>query len=191
MYVPFLEGSPHTGRIQLTGNVIYANFKILPGATGDLPDGPGYDHTSNDPNYIRNWRVSKPLDFDYGRDLLLQLPTMYGEAKMSDLPDSTAVWTHIAAKNRSLVNLSRKFGLKRGGGRRLVWLKTNISSDTAQERTLKMGFSDEIWVFLNGELVKVIKITSVPPARNFRRGGAPWTIHPLPFRLKKETMNCW
>ncbi|WP_282163220.1 hypothetical protein [Ulvibacterium marinum] len=170
MYVPALEGSTDTGRILLTGNVIYSNFRILPDVTEDLPKEPGYDPTSNDAHYIRNWMVGEPFDFAYGRDLLLQLPTMYGEAEKSDLPDSTAVWTPVKAESRSLINLSRKFGLKRGGGRRLVWLKTNISSKSVQERILRMGFSDEIWVFLNRELVKVDKNYFGTPSQKYPKG---------------------
>ncbi len=170
MYVPVLEGSTNTGRILLTGNVIYSNFRILPDVTEDLPKEPGYDPTSNDTHYIRNWMVGKPFDFPYGRDLLLQLPTMYGEAEKSDLPDSTAIWTPVRAESRSLINLSRKFGLKREGGRRLVWLKTNISSKLAQERILRMGFSDEIWVFLNGELVKIDKNYFGTPSQKYPKG---------------------
>ncbi len=170
MHVPVLEGKTDTGRIMLSGNVIYANFKIVPGATEDLSGEPGYDPTHSDTRYIRNWMLSEPLDFPYGRDLQLQLPTMYGEAQKSDLPDSSMVWTPIRAENRALVNISRRYGLKRGGGRRLVWLKTNISSKSEQERILKMGFSDEIWVFLNRELVKVDKNYFGTPSQKEPKG---------------------
>jgi hypothetical protein len=42
-------------------------------------------------------------------------------------------------------------------GRRLAWLKTKIQSDRAQERILSLGFSDEVWVFVNGQIVYVDK----------------------------------
>lgn len=170
LHVPTLESTSHTGRILLTGNVIYANFRIFPDATEDVPAAAGYDPTAHDTRYLKNWWVSKPIDFPHGRDLSLLLPTMYGEIKQTDLPDSTMAWSPIKAENRALVNLSRKFGLKRDGGRRLVWLRTNLSSKSTQERNLKMGFSDEIWVFLNGALLKVDKNYFGTPGQKYPKG---------------------
>lgn len=170
MHVPNLEGRQEKGLIQLSGNVIYSNFSIAPNETEDLSPEPGYDPTSNDPHYIRNWKVSRPMDFPFGKDLAFQIPSMYGEVNQSDLPDSTMTWSPIEAENRALVNLSRKFGLKRGGGRRLVWIKTNVHATKEQNKNVKMGFSDEIWVLLNGELIKVDKNYYGTPSQKYPIG---------------------
>ncbi|NAS13591.1 hypothetical protein GTQ38_16380 [Flavobacteriaceae bacterium R33] len=170
LHVPVLESKSDKGLVLLTGNVIYANFRIRPGAMEDLPAEPGYDPTTTDTRYIRNWMFSEPIDFEYGRDLVLQVPTMYDEIKKSDLPDDKTSWKPIKVEHRGLVNLSREYGLKREGGRRLVWLKTNISSDKQQIRNLKLGFNDEVWVFLNGKLLYMDKNYFGTPGQKYPKG---------------------
>lgn len=55
-------------------------------------------------------------------------------------------WKSAAAS--PLVNLSRTFG--GAEGRRIAWLKTTIQSASSQTRRLALGFSDEVWVLING-----------------------------------------
>ncbi len=50
-----------------------------------------------------------------------------------------------------MVNLTEKFGETATGERRLTWLRTTVRSKTDQEKLLRMGFSDEVWVFINGQ----------------------------------------
>lgn len=149
--VPALEGVNDSGGIELTGNVIYANFTIRPNATEDLSPDPGYDLTNNDSRYLRNWQVTDPIDFPFGRDLMLGIPRSPGVAIDTVLFDSTAVWKPLKAERRALVNLTRLFGQTEQGQRRLTWIKTTISSPKEQERRIDMGFSDEVWVFINGQ----------------------------------------
>jgi hypothetical protein len=156
--VPELESRTENGGISLSGNVIYANLVIQPNATEGLAPETGYNSTLNETRYLRKWLVSPPKDFPFGTDLLLPLPSMYGTLTKSDMPDSTAPWKPILAESRAIVNLSRLYGgAKDKDGRRLAWLKTTIESDKAQEKTLSLGFSDEAWVFLNGQLVYMDK----------------------------------
>ncbi|MEZ4701221.1 MAG: hypothetical protein R2834_12865 [Rhodothermales bacterium] len=155
LHVPILEGVRDSGRISLSGNAIFANMVIRPGATEGLPAMAGYDPTINDPRYLRDWLVSEPRDFPIERNLVLDVPRMIGSPLISDLPDSSARWTPIEAEHRALVNLSRPFGAPIGKSRRLVWLKTTLTSDTIQQRRLDLGFSDEVWVFINGRLLHV------------------------------------
>ena len=153
LHVPILEGATKTGGISLGGNAVFANLVIRPGVTEDLPAVAGYDPTINDTRYLRNWWVTPPVDFPFGRDLVLDLPSMFGGEVDSDLPDSTTKWMPIRTEHRALVNLSRPFGLTPAGKRRLVWVKTTLTSATAQRRHLDLGFSDEIWVFVNGRFL--------------------------------------
>ena len=155
--VPKLEGTTRSGGISLSGNVIYANFQISPNATEGLTPDAGYTSTTNDTRYLRNWLVAGSVDFPFGRDLVIPLPSMYGTLVQSDLPDSTTQWEPIKAESRAVVNLNRKFGSVENDGRRLAWLKTTINSNKAQERTLSLGFSDEVWVFLNGQVLYMDK----------------------------------
>lgn len=158
LIVPELEGWQKSGGISLSGNVIYANFIIKPNETEGLSPEAGYTSTYNDTRYLRNWEITEAIDFPIGQDLKMPLPSMYGKIVASDIPDSTMIWKPIKAESRAIVNLSRDFGLaKENDTRRLAWLKTSIHSKTAQERTLKLGFSDEVWVFINGEILYVDK----------------------------------
>lgn len=153
LYVPILEGEMEAGGISLGGNAIFANVVLRPGVTEDVPAVAGYDPTMNDARYLRDWHVTSPVDFPFGRDLVFNIPSLFEGEVDSDLPDSTAEWTPIRAEHRALVNLSRPFGTTPAGERRLVWIKTTLTSDSIQQRQLDLGFSDEVWIFLNGQFL--------------------------------------
>lgn len=155
--VPQLEGGNQIGDIVLTGNVIYTNFSITPDAVEDVQPEGGFDYTENDTRYLREWYVSKPIDFPTDRDLLIAMPSMYGERQKTDYPTDNSDWSPIRPYYRSMVNISRKYGMQRGGRRRLVWMGMEVNSDKEQVRKLQLGFSDEIWLFVNGQLVYLDK----------------------------------
>jgi hypothetical protein len=87
----------------------------------------------------------------------MPLPGTFGGLEKSELPDSNTTWKPIEAENRGLVNLSRIYKSGTGDQRRLAWLKINIHSEKAQERILQLGFSDEVWIFINGQILQVDK----------------------------------
>ena len=153
LHVPVLEGMTESGGISLQGGAIFANLVIRPDITEDLPATAGYDPTINDSRYLRDWSVSSPVDFPFGRDLVMVLPSMYGGDVDPDLPDSTTQWTPMHTEHRALLNLSRPFGRPMLGERRLVWVKTTLMSEKAQQRRLDLGFSDEVWIFINGQFL--------------------------------------
>jgi len=168
--VPELEGVNKTGGITLNGNVIFANFRIHPDATEGLSPEAGYISTANDTRYIRNWQVNQPVEFPFGKDIVFPLPSANGALQKSELPDSTTQWNPIAAEKRGVVNLNRKFGSLENANRRLVWLKTIIQSDKDQEKILRMGFSDEVWVFINGNVLYVDKNYYGTPSQKEPKG---------------------
>ncbi|MEO0572467.1 MAG: hypothetical protein AAF039_12240 [Bacteroidota bacterium] len=149
--VPVLEGLTKTGKIGLNGNVIYANFKIIPDETEDVAQGVGYDPTYNDPHYLRNWEVQEPIEFSTGKDPMKQINTSPGVIIDSAYFDGSKTWSPLTAKHRGMVNLTEQFGATDTGKRRLTWLRTTITSGREQEKLLRMGFSDEVWVFINGQ----------------------------------------
>lgn len=159
LHVPLLEGVHDSGSISLNGNAIFSNLVICPDATEDLAATGGYEPTRYDPHYLKNWSVTKPVDFPLGRDIISE-----------DLPDSAAQWTAIQAEHRALVNLSRPFGSTEMGKRRLAWVKTSIQSESKQERRLDLGFSDEVWVLINGQLLYVDKNYFGSPGMKEPRG---------------------
>ena len=144
--IPELCGNTSIGSISLDGNAIFANLTISPNATADLADKLVSDHTSHDPRYLRNWSHTIPVAFPEGRDIIFD-----------DLPNESTKWQEILAERFGLVNLTRLYGSDKNDERRLVWLKTNIQSDRAQERKINLGFSDEVWVYINGQFLYIDK----------------------------------
>lgn len=142
--IPRLEGNTKHGSIAFEGQAVISNLVIRPGQTEGLSPLEGPDPTDNDPRYLRDWKVSTPIvtpkDIDFSKTFI---------------PAKEAAWEPVWAERRGLVNLTRKFGVSKE--RRIVWLKTNIHAAKEQSRKLHMGFSDEVWVFINGQYVYVDK----------------------------------
>ena len=161
MYVPILEGSTERGGISIVGNAIFANLVVKPGATESVNPSPGYDPTSNDSRYLRNWMVTEPVSFPFESSII-----------GSGFPDSTTTWAPIKAEHRALVNLTRAFGQTPQNERRLAWLKTTITSEMNQERRLSLGFSDEVWVLINGQFLIMDKNYYGSPGMKEPRGRA-------------------
>lgn len=142
MHVPILEGELDSGSISFAGTGHFANLRIMPDQTADLPSTAGYDRTMGDPHYLRSWEVTEPIDFPQTQDLTEK-----------EVPDSNTSWQSMQAEQRALVNLTRRFGGTPRGERRLVWLRTTIESESNQSHRLDLGFSDEVWVLINGQLL--------------------------------------
>ncbi|MBO0930065.1 hypothetical protein J2I48_03625 [Fibrella sp. HMF5036] len=153
LHIPHLEAVTTTGGLSLAGNVIYANVQIDPTRTESLPPESGYNPLAADTRYLRHWQVTGAINFPFGKEPLFPLPSMYGTLTQSDLPDSTTTWERIEANRRAMVNLSSKYGGVANDGRRLAWLKTSVYADHDQEKTMLLGFSDEVWLFVNGQIV--------------------------------------
>lgn len=161
--IPRLEGNTTHGGLAFSGKATISHLVIKPGQTEGLSPAEGPDPTINDPRYIRHWQVSPsdsipaPMDFS-----------------MAFIPGKQTVWSPIAAERRGLVNLTRLYGGEMGSGfgrHRLAWLKTHIHADMARQVQLRLGFLDEVWMFLNGNWLYVDKnffrfpIAKVPDGR--------------------------
>ena len=146
-----LEGNILNGTLAFDGEAVLANLVVKPGIVEGLDAAAGPDLTDNDPRYLRNWQVSTPFategfDFNY-----------------SWLPTDSTKWESISAERMGLVNLTRKFG--KSNPRRFVWLKTTINMATAQTKKLQLGFSDEVWVLVNGRALYTDKNWYTHPIR--------------------------
>lgn len=147
LQIPELTGNLSEGDIAFSGRGIFANLVITPNAVEGLSPQAGFDPIYQDIRYIRNWSVSQPVPFAFGRDI-----------QNEDLPNDETEWQPISAERMGLINLTRRYGgSPTREDRRLVWLKTSIEADFPQVRSLDLGFSDEIWVILNGQLLYVDK----------------------------------
>ena len=150
--IPRLEGNNTEGGLAFDGKGYIANLVIRPGVTEGLPPAAGFDPTHHDPRYGRTWLVSQPFPLPKGHEL-----------SMDDLPKSDSGWEKIEAERRGLVNLTRKFG--NSESRRVVWLKARLKVGAEQHRKVAFGFSDEVWVFVNGRLAFADKNLYVAPIR--------------------------
>lgn len=142
--IPRLEGNTSEGGISFEGSAIFANLVIKPNQTEKLSEKEGTDLTNHDPYYIRKWAVCQPIVLPKGRELFEE-----------DLPKSETVWETINSERHGLVNLTRKFG--KNESRRYVWLKVKIRSAMEQNKQMSLGFSDEVWVVVNGLMTYVDK----------------------------------
>ncbi|HEY0434602.1 MAG TPA: family 16 glycoside hydrolase, partial [Chitinophagaceae bacterium] len=146
LWVPELEGGLDQGAISLAGGTAYSNVVLRPGVVEGLDPQAGYISAYNDPHYIRHWQLSPQKDFPFGTDVRFPVPTANGSRMASDIPDSNIAWKPIDAEKRGIVNVSRVYGHRPNDARRIAWLKTTIASDRDQEKVLKLGFSDEVWI---------------------------------------------
>ncbi|MFN8347074.1 MAG: hypothetical protein U0X91_18885 [Spirosomataceae bacterium] len=142
--IPKLEGSLAEGSIAFEGAAHIANLQIKPNEIEALSPLEGADLTNHDANYLRKWALSTPTALPPGT-----------EAYLGAQPKPDAYLDSIVAERGGFVNLTRKFGGNRE--RKVIWLKTRITAKEAVKTKLQLGFSDEVWVFLNNQTVFVDK----------------------------------
>lgn len=155
--IPRLEGNVTNGKIAFEGEAIITNLVIKANATEGLPTTAGTDPTDTDPRYLRQWQLSQPKIIPPGIDFSYDL-----------LPKPETAWTPLEAERHALLNVTRKFG--KADARRIIWLKTKLKTATAQTRRLALGFSDEVWVLINGKLLYVDKNWYLHPIRKEPEG---------------------
>ncbi len=142
--IPKLEGRTQNGTIAFEGEAMIANLVLKHNQTEGLSAAEAPDLTAHDAHYLRKWLVSPPVSLPIGSELHLR-----------NLPKDSIFTAKIDAERQGLVNLTRKFGASKE--RRVIWLKAKINAKTAQRNALQLGFSDEVWVFLNRQMAYVDK----------------------------------
>jgi hypothetical protein len=131
------------GGLHLQGPATFANMVIAPDAVEGLSPEPARDPLDGDRGLVRNWRLSTFSALPNGKDPLY-----------NEMPDASEDWKTIGTERRGLVNISRVFGKPLPEPNRAVaWLKTTITSDRKQTRKVDIGWTRELWVFVNGKLV--------------------------------------
>lgn len=143
--VPKLEGNETEGSIAFEGSAYISNIDIKPGVTEGLCSAEGVDLTRHEANYIRNWSVTQPV----------LLPTGAEPLSLLYFPKNESFNEKMDAETAGLINLTRRFGGNEK--RKVVWLKTIITAKETIKTNLQLGFSDEIWVYLNNQITYVDK----------------------------------
>ena len=137
-----LEGDAMKGGLHLQGPGTFANLVITPDAVEGLSPEPVRDLLEADGRVFRNWRLSA------FSALAERKEPMY-----SEMPDASQEWKAIGAERGGLINLSRVYGKPLPGQDRAVaWLKTTIASDKKQTKKIDIGWTRELWVWVNGKL---------------------------------------
>jgi hypothetical protein len=138
-----LEGDALKGGMRLLGPATYANLTITPDALEGLTPEAVKDPTEGDRGLVREFRLS-PVSV---------APETHA-ARYEEMPPASAEWKTIDAEGRGLINLSRVYGLPaRVPNQATAWLKTSIASDRKQTMQVQIGWTSEVWVFVNGKLV--------------------------------------
>jgi len=138
-----LEGDALAGGLHLEGPATFANMVITPGAVDGLSPDPSRDPKNEDSGLVRNWRLSAVSTLPSGKT-----------PAYSEMPGNSQEWKAISTERRGLVNLTREYGLPvHQPDQGLAWLKTILTSDKKQTKKVDIGWTREIWVFVNGKLV--------------------------------------
>ena len=138
----------------LFGATYYSNFEIR-----TTPDAPWERHwPAMPPNTITRWSISPSYDA-LSRNL---------EQPLTPSESSAIKWQDVEAEPPGLVVLYRyreaphlrvtfqsdfSTRLQPQPGMKLVYAKTNIFSDRDQVKKLYIGYSDDVSVFLNGQIL--------------------------------------
>lgn len=138
--IPELQGSVSEGSIAFEGASYIANVQVKPDEVEGLSPLALPDITDHDGLFLRKWASSTPVDLPIGSE-----PAFQNQPKPELFKDS------IAAERGGFVNLTRKHGGNKT--RKLIWLKTKITTKEAVKTGMQLGFSDEVWVFLNSQIV--------------------------------------
>ena len=152
-----LEGNTTHGSIGFSGQGIISNLVLKPGKVEGLSPVAATDPVANDPRYLRHWQVTAPdslapgVDFSYGL-----------------MPGKATVWQPIDAERQGLINRGRKWVVNRS--HQVIWLKTVVHADVAGRYNLRLGFVDEVWMFLNGRFLYTDKNFYGQPAAKIPRG---------------------
>lgn len=149
-----LEGDTQEGGILMQGPGTFANLTVTPDAVEGLSPEPLSDPADADKRLVREWMVSQPASLPEGK-----------EPAYSEMPDAGQGWHPLSAERGGLVDLSREYGLvaKRKAWD-VAWLKTELDSNEAQSKHVSIGWSREIWIFVNGKQVFADKNLYQPPA---------------------------
>ena len=145
LFIPELKRKAQSGKVGIYAGsgfapAYFANFSYKTIENPQLKSAPVKKDTA--PNgTIMSWQVSNPFDGS-------TLDNSYS-LKKDDIKDLK--WTKLESENTGITNLARIEGPS--DKKRTVFAKLDISSDKQQTRALQFGYSDNVLVFVNGQLV--------------------------------------
>lgn len=121
------------------GSVHYSNFRLLPAEGLDFGPQPTRVHAGG---HLADWQISQPV-----------APQRINRDRSPARQDLGNIeWRKVTADPTGLVDIGRYLET-RPQLPGCVLARTTITSEKAERRKLAFGYSDEISVFLNGELL--------------------------------------
>ena len=156
LVVPKLQGMTAEGGIAFKGPAIFANLAIRPGGAELLA---GLHVPPPEPGTVTAWLAAAPVAFP-----------AHGVVAASAIPPADE-WHVIAAESSGLVNLGRAFGSPAAPTPAIAWLKTEIDAPAPVRRTIHIGWTQQVSVFLNGEKVFSGENAYFPEARRLSPDG--------------------
>ncbi len=158
----------------LTGQSCFANFEIRP-----TPDAPWERHLPPmPPDTLTTWSISPAYDAlarNLERPLTLEerkaIPWQQVEAE----PPGFVVLYRYREAPHPIVTFQTDFStrLQPQPGMKVLYARTNIDSDRDQVKKLEIGYSDDVSVFLNGQILYRGR-----SAQNFRDPGFLGIMNP-------------
>jgi hypothetical protein len=164
-----LEGDAMKGGLRLQGPGTFANMVITPDAVDGLSPEPTRDPLEGDSGLVRNWRLSKYSALPNGKS------PVYNE-----MPGASQEWEdHQHGAKRAGESQPRVWAGSARAEPGVAWLKTTMTSDRKQTKKVDIGWTRELRVFVNGNLVHADKnlfevedARKVPDARCSLENGA-------------------
>ena len=154
LIVPRLQGVTTDGGIAFKGPAVFANLILRPGA-----DALSNVHVPEpNPGTVTHWLAAAPT-------VLSAIPVSAADIQSPD------TWRKVRAEPSGLVNLGREFGPLEPPAPAIGWLKTEVVAVSSLQRTLRIGWSEHITVFLNGEPIFTGQNTYHPPERRLSPDG--------------------
>lgn len=148
-----MAGAYRSGALEFHGAAAFADLVLEPGNIDGLVPDHATAATPTDRRFLRNWVASRP--FVVASRMDKSLGESLGIApRYADLPASTTSWQAVTADSDGLLNLTRAYGNAQTGNAIVgIWLKTQIDSARAQVKQVAIGWTREVWVFVNGKPV--------------------------------------
>lgn len=151
--VASMAGAYRSGGIEFHGAAVFANLVVAPGKVAGLGPNKATVAARPDGHFLRHWRAARP--FVMPSRMNKPLDENIGIApRYTAMPAGSTSWRRVTADSDGLLNLTRAYGEAQTGHAIIgVWLKTQIDSDRAQVRQVAIGWTREVWVFINGKQV--------------------------------------
>jgi hypothetical protein len=164
-----LVGAFNSGAIKLSGPGSYAHLTIVRAIASNVPKQ--QPNAASDPHFLSLWRATDAFVMQTVFDTRLGQNTAVAPS-IKSMP-AVDTFNHVLRADRTgLVNVTAALGDAQKGQAIIgTWLKTVVVSDHAQVKRVSIGWTREVWVFVNGVRVYADKNLYGVPSASKMPGG--------------------